>query len=513
MLAGNILLVEDARTIGRQLVDMLDELGHNSRWLDSAERGLEVFSQRSFDVVLSDVYLPGMDGIEMVRRMRQMDPLMSPIIMTGHDDQKTAVRALETGVRIFLRKPIQRPTLRSRLQEALQARRQETERRSLFADLLRARADLQQTVVAQHRRLALTKSYLDDLLDAAPFAIISTDREGRILTLNSTAQRLYQRSEPEVLGHDVGILLRDTTEVAGDFMRCTHQRPDGSRFPVLMRQRRILDHNRQHIARLYVIEDLSEAETLRAQLQYAEQLSVLGQMAPRIAHEIKTPLQLVCGYTELAMSQLESDNLQGGIASLRSVQPAAEDLSKLVEQLAKLGRPQQSGVQSIDLSTETKKVLEPMQQLGLLKYCTLHTTISADVPEVLGDAAEIEQVLRNLVMNAVQAMEGRDQRQLCIELKTDDRLEQVYCRIQDTGSGIPAENLERIFEPFFTTKEHGRNTGLGLPIVKSILDRMDARLRVESEVGRGTCFEITFPAHEIASSGDAETAAEDCTSG
>jgi len=276
--------------------------------------------------------------------------------------------------------------------------------------------------------------------------------------------------------------------------RCSHQRKDGNTFSALMWQRDIVDSQERHVARLYVVEDLSERECLEEQLLYAERLSVLGQMAPRIAHEFKTPLQLITGYAELALEYLGKGDIEQGRLSIDAIIPSAEILVELVQQISNLGKPKESKLEEIDLAEEIDRILHPMQDLGVVKYCEIIKNYPPLLPRIKGDPIQIEQVFRNLIVNAVQAMEESSAKRLILNLKPSSDGRQVQCAIGDTGEGIDRENLEKIFLPFFTTKPQGKGTGLGMPIVKSILDRHRGSIRVESEVGRGTWFYLSFPA-------------------
>ena len=131
----------------------------------------------------------------------------------------------------------------------------------------------------------------------------------------------------------------------------------------------------------------------------------------------------------------------------------------------------------------------------MLKYCEIVQDIRGSLPNIMGDPTQIEQVFRNLMVNAAHAMEESPSTSvLTLGLSASPDRKGLECRISDTGLGIPPEDLDQIFQPFFTTKPEGKGTGLGLSIVKTILDRHGGTIRVESQEGEGTCFILTFPA-------------------
>ena len=502
MLPANILVVEDEKTTQRIVGDMLSHMGHKVWCVDTGEHGMDVFAQGLFDVVLSDVNLPGMDGIDAIRHMRVSDPTMIPIVMTSRRDQETAVRALECGVRRFLMKPFSLEDLKSKIDQALDERRRIVETRLLVGDLIRTRSDLQHKVVTQERTLTRTEQYLNYLLDAAPFGIMSTDKEGRVLTFNGVAEQMYGYLHDDVVGRHVSTVTGEdanfyTGVPAGDApteRKGHHSRRGDEPFPVLVRSRGILDGRGECIAWLYVMEDLSERENMETQLLYAERLSLLGQLAPRVAHEFKTPLQLISGHAELALQWLEDGQVADARTSVESILPAVQKMMVLVRQMSNLGKPSEGATAALDLRAELEKTLTPLRDLGAVKYCEVVEQFDDVLPRVPGDPAQIEQVFRNLIVNAAQAMEETRKRVLTLGLRASADDMYVEAGIQDTGPGVPEEYLSQIFNPFFTTKPEGKGTGLGLSIVKTVLDRHGASIEVESRVGEGTRFAIRFPA-------------------
>jgi PAS domain S-box-containing protein len=340
--------------------------------------------------------------------------------------------------------------------------------------------------------------YLSHLIDSAPFGVVSTDESGAILTYNGKAETMLGHSEDEMRGGDIQRLLATPLDTRGlqpgaTPARCELLHRDGTRVPVLIHSSEIRDSGRSLRARLHVLEDRTEREQVESQLLQAERLSVLGQMAPRLAHEFKTPLQVVMGNADLATLALDGDDLDDCRHCMEEIGPAVEQMNGLVRQMLDLGKPQKSRVEAIDLADEIAKLLGVLRPLRVLQACSVSTDFDNRLPSVLGDPAQIEQVLRNLIVNAAQAMEDGDDPRLELSLRADNA-QRVVVTIRDSGCGIPAPDLEQIFQPFYTTKPEGKGTGLGLPIVKTILDRHGATIDVTSTPGAGTVFTIAFPA-------------------
>ena len=365
------------------------------------------------------------------------------------------------------------------------------ETRLFLGDLLKVRSDLQQQVMERER-------YLSNLIDSAPFGIVSTDTDGSIVTFNNKAETMYGYRQTEVVGKPLSI-LSDEGEVAavppleGHPLKVSHRRKNGSRVPVLVYACNVLDGKGKRIARLQVLEDQTAREQMEAQLLQAERLSVLGQLAPRVAHEFKTPLQAILSNAELIAYDMEQGEVEQVGQSAGEIVQAVQQMQGSVQQMLNLGKPTESKEEELDLGLELNRILGLLTPLKVLEHCRVTTEIESLLPSVKGDAAQIEQVLRNLIVNAAHALEDSEQRELRLSVRADDTGRSVVCTVSDSGCGIPEDQLKQVFQPFFTTKPEGMGTGLGLPIVKTILDRHNASVRVQSEIGKGTSFTLSFP--------------------
>jgi PAS domain S-box-containing protein len=487
MYGAKILVVDDEESIRNFVKQALIRQGHDVVVACSGEEGLTVFQKDVFDLVLTDVKMEDMDGIEMLRQIRQLDATVVGVVITAMRDQQTAVRALACGVTDFLIKPFTLKDLIRHIAHALDTRENIVGNRLLIGDLMQTRSVLQKQLLEQDEKLSQTELYLNHLIDAAPFGVISTDREAMVLTFNDMAEKMYGYKCNEILGHSV-------TRVFGEIFETgytTHFRKDSTEFPVLVHKKDIVNDQAEEIAHLYVLEDQSERELLESQLFQAERLSMLGQMAPRIAHEFKTPLQLVSGNAELAQTWLEQGDIEMARETIERILPATEQLLYMVQQMTNLGKPEKKRQEAVDIIPLIEQLLNTLQPLGVIKYCVVKRNYLCDTAQIFGDPSQIEQIFRNLIVNAAQAMELSSERELTIGIRQDKNY--ICVIIQDTGHGIPKSKVAEIFQPFYTTKPEGKGTGLGLVIVRAMLKRHQANVTVDSEEGVGTCFQLRFP--------------------
>ncbi|MGA1195952.1 MAG: response regulator [Candidatus Latescibacterota bacterium] len=490
MYGAKILVVDDEKFIRNFVKEALTLQGHDVVLASSGEEGLALFEEDVFDLILTDVKMEDMDGLEMLRQIRLRDATVVPVVITAMRDQETAVRALACGVSDFLMKPFTLEELTNHIVHALDTRERIVENRMLIGDLMQTRSVLQKQLLEQDEKLTHTEKYLNHLIDAAPFGVISTDRESVVLTFNDMAENMYGYKCTEILGRSVTRVFGEMSETG----YTTHVRKDGTEFPVLVHKKDIVNDQAEEIAHLYVLEDQSERELLESQLFQAERLSMLGQMAPRIAHEFKTPLQLVSGNAELAQTWLEQGNIQQARETINRILPATEQLLYMVRQMTNLGKPEKRRQEVINVIELIEQLLDTLQPLGVVKFCVVKRNYLSDTAPIFGDPSQIEQVVRNLIVNAVQAMEASPKKELTIGVRRSKR--KICVTIQDTGHGIPESKIEEIFQPFYTTKPEGKGTGLGLAIVRAMLKRHHAHIQVDSEEGVGTIFQLQFPIYD-----------------
>jgi nitrogen-specific signal transduction histidine kinase len=250
-----------------------------------------------------------------------------------------------------------------------------------------------------------------------------------------------------------------------------------------------------------VIEDITEWRTLEAQLRQASKMDAIGQLAAGIAHDFNNLLSVIISYSEMLSGDLkEGDPMR---ADLEEIRGAGKRAVELTRQLLAFSRQQVLQPQLVDLG-EVVRSMEKMLQRLLGADVELHATESGELSRILVDPGQMEQVIMNLAVNARDAMPQGGK----LEIMTSRvQLDQTYAAehvgitpgphvllaVSDTGTGMDKATLARMWEPFFTTKELGKGTGLGLATVFGIVRQSGGTIWVDSELGRGTTFQVFFP--------------------
>jgi two-component system cell cycle sensor histidine kinase/response regulator CckA len=246
-----------------------------------------------------------------------------------------------------------------------------------------------------------------------------------------------------------------------------------------------------------VFVDMTERRRLEAELSNAQKMEAIGRLAGGIAHDFNNNLTGIIGYVDMILTQIGDDKPIS--ADLKEIQRAAERAAGLVKRLLAFGRRQVVQPRSLDLNSVVDG-LKPMLERLIGENTRVVVALTPDLPSVVGDVGQIEQVIMNLALNARDAMPSGGA--LTIETASatkDDRPPamasgpHVLLRIRDTGVGMDAKTRERLFEPFFTTKPVGEGTGLGLSTVYGIVKQLSGYIDVESEPGKGSTFRIFLP--------------------
>jgi signal transduction histidine kinase len=230
------------------------------------------------------------------------------------------------------------------------------------------------------------------------------------------------------------------------------------------------------------------------QLVHAEKLASLGQLSASIAHEINNPLAGVLTYTKLLAKKISGDTLEKGAAldHLAKMESEVGRCSRIIRNLLDFSRQTEPTLRLVDVNQVIEQVLAMVGHQARLQNVDVVRELSPSLPKVMADFDKLQQVFTNLTLNAIQAMSGGGK----LTLRTSVANSQVRIDVQDTGCGISKENLAKLFTPFFTTKEKGSGVGLGLAVVRGIIERHKGEIKVQSEVGKGTTFSVYLGVHE-----------------
>ncbi|MFH2025821.1 MAG: response regulator [bacterium] len=230
---------------------------------------------------------------------------------------------------------------------------------------------------------------------------------------------------------------------------------------------------------------------LREKLIQSEKLASLGQMGAKIAHEINNPLTVISGRAQLYLMEDLDEQLK---KTFELIIRETKRIENITSAYRNLSRPVLPKKELLDLNAVLEESVENLINTGEIKHYKIQRNFYPDLPQVIGDSNRLVQVFRNLIVNASHAMAGCEEKILTLRSAVSKDGKFAEISIQDTGSGIEKEKLDKIFEVYFTTKADELGTGLGLVVVKDIVEKQHkGKVSVESEPGKGTTFTIQLP--------------------
>jgi PAS domain S-box-containing protein len=407
--------------------------------------------------------------------------------------------------------------------------------------LHRANVDLEREI-GEHQQAAdalrTSEERFRAITESANDAIVSANRSGQIVSWNAKAEAIFGYRPDEILGKSFVHLLPErhhrahearfaewaaagASQLAGQTLEFPGRRKDGSEFPLEVSFSTWSTGQGHHVTGL--IRDLSARKQLEEttrqqelQLIQANKMTALGTLVSGVAHEINNPNQLVLMNAKVlsdawgdaleildARQQERGEFALGGLGYaemraniptlLQEVQDGARRIERIVRDLKDFARPPAGGTRKpFVLNDAVQRAVRLLAHSIRTKTCRFEVTLASDMPVVEGDVQQIEQVVVNLVINALEALPDRE-RGVLVTTAFDPAERAVVLEVRDEGVGIPPEHLGRLCDPFFTTKRESGGTGLGLAITSSLVRGHGGRLTFSSEPGRGTRAVVKLP--------------------
>ena len=373
------------------------------------------------------------------------------------------------------------------------------ERKTYYTVILRDITERQRVSEELRRQ----HEFIEAVLETAGALVVVLDHQGRILRFNRACEQTTGYSSEEVMGkavwdfllvpEEVGSVKAVFDRLVGGEPRSEHENlwvsKDG-------RRRRITWSNavipNQQGGVDYVVGtgiDVTLLSQIQEQLRKTERVAELGTLASGMAHEIGTPMNVILGRAEYLMDRVKEEPVKKG---LQTIVTQVERITKVMNQLLTFARRKAPERGPLDLRGIIEDSVEIFQERLSRNRIQLEMALADSCPMVLADADQMSQVLINLIMNAVHAMEDGGTLRIGMVPEKD----MVKLTVADTGHGIPQDVVKKVFEPFFTTKEFGKGTGLGLTVVKGIIEEHQGSITVVSEPGKGTTFTILLPRSE-----------------
>jgi PAS domain S-box-containing protein len=513
-----ILIVDDEPDILELLSNFLTYEGYQITTESRGQEAIDLFRSEPFDLVITDIRMPGMDGVEVLKEIKQLDEDVEVIILTGFASVDSAVRTLrQDGAFDYLTKPLEDiDALIYTIDHALEKRRLRLEINKKTEELAKANEELRIEIGERKRAEdAFRKSeekYRILVENASDAIFIIQDEMIKFPNPKANAMVGYSSEELAEIPF-IDLIHPDDRDMVFDVLKRVFR---GDEIPGAYSLRMINKAGEElwvqlnvvflswegQPASLSILRDITQQKGMEGQLLQAQKMEAIGALAGGIAHDFNNLLMGIQGNTSLIFMDIDSSSPH--YEKLEKIEQYVQDGADLSRQLLGFARKGKYEVKPINLN---EAIEQNCTMFGRTKKeVTIHRKFQQDIWAVKGDMGQIGQVLMNLYLNAWDAMPRGGNLYLMTEnVILDEDFggrhqlasgNYVKLSVTDTGVGIDEETKKRIFEPFFTTKEMGRGTGLGLASVYGIIKNHNGIINVYSETNKGTTFNIYLPASE-----------------
>lgn len=443
--------------------------------------------QDEFDLVLADYSLPSFDGEAALRIVREQRPDLPFIFVSGTMGEEVAIDALKLGATDYVLK-----TRMSRLVPAVHRALREARERG---ELHRAEHELRER-----------ESKIRRLVDANIVGILISDLDGRIIEANDAFLQIigYTRNDladgqlhwpdltpPEWQDASERAAAQLATKGICDLFEKEYIRRDGTRVPVLVAAAAIEGTKGENVAFVLDLTERKRARQLEADLAHLNRVSILGELAASLSHELKQPISAAITNAEACMKWLLRDQpaLKEACEAAGAMVHDGKRASAIIDRLRSLYKKSPPERELVDVNEVIREMLLLLRSEAIRCSISMSAELAGDLPKIAADRVQLQQVLMNLILNGLEAMKDRGG-----ELSVTSQLDEgglLLISVRDTGVGLPAGKAEQIFSAFFTTKPQG--SGMGLTISHSIIESHGGRLWATANAGPGATFHFTLP--------------------
>ena len=486
---ANILVVDDERGIREGCRRILMSEGFSVDVAENGEEGLKSTKARPFDLILVDLMMPVMSGLEMMEQVRQHDPEIIMIVITGFATIETAVEAMKHGAYDYVPKPFTPDQLLTVVNRGLEKRRL-----TLHAQKLMEERDQKLLEVANE------ESKIHAIVNSMADGIIVTNKEHQLVLWNPAAVKMLNLDKKLEAGKDIGEAIQVSTLI--DLINKALS-PDSSQYTAISEEIELVNPDKRILmANVSVIrdkdgQDLGVVSTFRDITGLKELDQLKSQFVSMVTHELRAPLSAVEGYLSAYLSGAAGNDPQMNRQMLERAKARTHSLLDLVNDLLQFSRLESKKVERkkelLDLTDILINTVELLRNQGEANEIAFLLDLPEKLPLVEADRSEMEQLFTNLISNAIKYNVKKGK----VAISAGPINHYLSIKIEDTGVGIDKEHLSSVFDEFYRIcgpeTRYITGTGLGLSIVKRIVESHFGFIEVDSKAGKGTAFTVKLP--------------------
>jgi len=495
---AKLLFIDDEESVRKVFSISLRKEGYEVLIAENGEKGLEVFMRENPPIALVDIKMPGMDGIEVLRRIKEINPETEVIIITGHGDMDSAIKALKLDASDFLTKPISDEALSVALKRA-------QKKIKLKQQLKEYTYDLENMVRAATEEIKRRYEFEKKLIHSSMDGIVATDEKGDIIIFNQGAERIFGYPRFEVVRNKNIVdvyppwmakeIIEGLSKGGKNFSwkETSILTKDGKEIPVRF-SGAILYESGEIVGSVCFFHDLREIKKLEQELVNSERLAAIGQTVSSIAHYTKNILSGLKGGIYVADTALKEGNMARFKTGWEMIQRNVGRISNLVMDLLNYSKEREPQYQDCFPNDIAYEVCQLMEQKAKDNGIQIVKDFDPSIGKVALDPEGIHNVLLNLMSNAIDAciFDTDKRKKWWVKVRTALDGETIIFEVSDNGCGMDEEVKRKLFTSFFSTKG-GKGTGLGLLVTQKIVKEHGGTIEVKSKQGEGSTFTVKIP--------------------
>ena len=485
-----VLVVVDEQGIRRGSKRIFDPMGCRVLTAGSGDEGLEILEREDVAMILLDLKIPGMDAMEVLNIVTEKYPHTLVVVTTGFSAIETAIEAMKKGAYDFIPKPFEPDHLRIVVNRAMEKVRLEQEARKQQNERLRTQVDLGTEKVRIHT-----------IMDSLPTGVLVTNAQGKVVLINPAFRQQIGLQEDAKPGQAVEHYIPDEglCRLVLEISQGRHVDYDdvlpydfliGNELFLQARGRPVVGAKHECLGAVITLEDVSA-------MKVVDRLK--SEFVAKVSHELRSPLSTIHEQLAVVLSDMMEQSSPADTRLLSRAKEKTQGLISLIGDLLDLSRIESGAVCETPKPVRLNGLLENIIDFLSTRAATKHqelilTQSKKTVPPVEADPLALESVFGNLISNALNYTqeEGR------IEVRISQAGVNLQVEVIDNGFGIESRHLEKIFDRFYRIKtektRYITGTGLGLPIVKALVDSLGGRISVESTPDKGSTFKVLLPA-------------------
>jgi len=495
-----ILLIDNNESIRQGLKATLEGEGYEVLTAETGREGLEIFTRELPSIILVEINMADIDGIEVLKRVKEQNPDVQVIVISDDNEVDLAIQALQNEAADFIGKPISEEALAAALLRSRERFWKDNKLRGYVENLEKLIRDTTEELEKRHE---LEHNLIQTSMDG----IIANDRQGNIIIFNEGAESIYGYTPEEALaGMSVTRLypegearrikkLTYGSEYGGPGRLINYEvevlTKNGETVPILLSATLLYEEGRE-VAMVGYFKDMRKVKRLEKELIQRERLAAMGQATAGIAHGVKNILhamKLGAFMVDKGFEKEKPDLLRKG---WNLVGKNMNRISRMTLDMLSYARSSPPARQSCSLNEIVDQVCELMVEKARERQIDLVRDLDSALPSVSVDVEDIHSCLMNLVTNAIEAFPESSKGGLITVSSRDAGEAGVRLHVKDTGKGMTRELQEQIFKYLYSTKG-ARGTGLGLAITQKIIHEHGGTIEVDSSPNEGTCFTIILP--------------------